>query len=216
MKKLILLSLIFSLKSWGEGPKWITQVSGFCPKTEICAVGVGSDINQASTSGREELAKIFKVKIASDTYIKTRSEMEGTSEEISGDVFELSQKDIAELTDVVLQGSFLKQSHQKGIRSYALMAIDREKGARIIKGEIDLLDEKMENLYREGKRGSIFKAIGLFNPREKLNAKYDFLVERKVPPRISLKRLLQKKKDFYHSGDVCWSNFYPYLDISTK
>ncbi|RLA63011.1 MAG: hypothetical protein DRQ89_08025 [Epsilonproteobacteria bacterium] len=196
MNKLVLLLILFySMNSWGKVPSWISNLEKSCPKTEICAVGVGRDLNQASAQGREELAKIFKVKVASDTFIKTRSEMTGTSEFIEGDIFEVSEKDISELTDVVLEGSFLKKSYAKN-KTYALIVLNREDGARIIKGKIDTIDEKIENLYKEGRRGSIFKAIGFFIPREELNAKYDFLVRNKVPPRVSLKRLLELKKKF--------------------
>ncbi|TDJ03629.1 MAG: hypothetical protein E2O68_09815 [Deltaproteobacteria bacterium] len=192
MVKIILFLILFSFNSFGQRPKWITHVGSSCPKTEICAVGVGADLNQATTRGRDELAKIFKVKIASDTFIKTRSETLG----FEGEVFEVSEKNVSELTDVALKGSYLKNSFQDGSKIFALIALNRESGARIIKGEIKVLDEKIENLYREGKRGSIFKAIALFSPREKLEAKHDFLVERKITPIVSLKSVLKKRDQF--------------------
>jgi hypothetical protein len=196
MKKLIFLLLILSFDSFGERPSWITHVSKSCPKKEICTVGVGADLNQATTRGRDELAKMFKVKVSSDTFIKTRSETSGTTEFVEGDLWEVSSKNVAELTDIVLEGSFLKKSYKDENRTYALVALNRENGARILAGEINSLDEKIEHLYGEGRRGSIFKAIGLFIPREKLDAKHDFLVRSRVTPKVTLKKLLKKKEEF--------------------
>jgi hypothetical protein len=190
MNKLITFFLIlsFSLLSFANEPKWISDISKGCRgKIELCAVGTGVSRNKSEKNARVALAKIFQNKISSTFKSKLSSSGSSSYEEMS--------EEIIESTQMALEGLEIKKTHEDKLNFYALAVVNKRKTSRGFKREIDKLDDKMKAYAEDSSNSSMLKLEKTFIKREALAQSFEFLTGRELPSPISFDQIFKTKKE---------------------
>jgi len=198
--------------AFSNGPDWIKEPIKYCSQNEICVLGSGKSLERATAVAREELAKTLKVKIIGSTTFNSYSRQIRENEVVEGSVSENFNKDIEEISEEILEGTFVKETYKNNENFYILMALDKIKTGLIIKNKLLLIDENIEHLYRLGKRASLFEAIKIYPFREDLNSRYEFLIGEKIPPKITLKDLLSQKEKYFKKQTKVLFKFFDFKD----
>lgn len=206
--------IFFISIAYSNPPDWSREPVKFCPNFEICALGTGRTLEKATSVAREELAKVLKVKIIGNTNFNTYSRQIRDQELVEGEVRETFNKGIEEISEEILEGTFVKESFKDNNENFFVFAgLDRNKTSLIIKNKISLIDQNIEHLYQLGRRASLFEAIKIFPLREELDSRFEYLMGERIPPKIPLKDLyLQKEKFFKKQTKV----FLKFIDFKSE
>ncbi len=197
MRNFFIILFFISGYVYSDGPVWIKEPLKNCPSTEICVLGNGKKLEKALSVAREEMAKTLKVKIIGNTSIRTSSGQVRKDEVIEGSVTEKFNKDIEEVSDEILEGTFIKETYNEKDEIYVYLGLDKIKTGQIIKSKILVMDESIEHLFQLGRRSSLFEAIKNYPLREDLNSRYEFFTGEKVYPKVSLKELFAQKEKYF-------------------
>lgn len=198
MRNFFFLFFIFISYAYSNSPDWIKEPIKFCPSGEICALGSGKNLERAMAVAREELAKVLKVKIIGSTNFNTYSRQIREQEWVQGQVNETYNKEIEELSEEILEGTYIKETYKSENENFFVFAgLNRNKTSLIIKNRIFLIDENIEHLFQLGRRASLFEAIKIFPLREDLDSRYEYLVGERIPPKVSLKDLYSQKEKYF-------------------
>lgn len=204
-----------------ERPAWINAPLSECQESlEICAVGEGMGGMEAEANARKAIALIFEAKIqGKKTFTKStyqREEQGGGSNLASSNssstaadkstkrnwqeagqgqtiVDESSFSQIEEVADAVLSGIQIRKKYEDRDAVFAYAVMDKIKVQRELKRKIELIDEKMVALQKEGKRGVYRKLIKFDELREEINRRYQFLSGQAIPKTISFANINQTK-----------------------
>ncbi|MBR2141300.1 MAG: LPP20 family lipoprotein [Rickettsiales bacterium] len=179
---LVGVSLTSSLFAKDVTPTWINDPQSECENSNICAVGTGEKSSTASTDAKNNILRYFETKVNSSF----KNEVSNTK---SG-VKETSSEVIMEDASGILKGvKILKTFKGKDGTFYALASLETKKVADEIKLQINSIDEQSTILLEEGKASSVVKLEKLFNDRQKLNAQYMFLTDKKIPETVSYEEI---------------------------
>ncbi len=207
MGNFFFLIIFLVSNAFSNPPDWIKEPVKFCPNNEICVLGSGKTLEKATITAREELAKVLKVKIIGSTIFNTYSRQIRENESVEGKVSENFNKGIEEISEEMLEGTFVKETYKDGEHFFVLMALDKFKAGLIIKNKILSIDENIEHLYQLGRRASLFEAIKLYPLRDELDSRYEYLMGEKIPPKISIKQLYNQKERFFKKQTRVFLNF---------
>ncbi len=178
--------MIASFAHAEEAPKWVTEKSVACDKSELCAVGSGSSLTLAQSVARAELAKIFENNISSQFQSELASYNNDTQESVS--------EQVNEITNVVLEGVDIKKVYESDVDYYALAVINKNKAARKVKEEIDKIDAEVSHLFTKDSGGALTQIDNLYLKRESLNQRHHLLSGIFVTAPVDYKKLLKKKE----------------------
>lgn len=196
MKKYFLLFFLISGSAFSKRPVWLSSPLDFCGKKYLCAVGEAAGKLMASANARNELAKIFKVKISGNKKIFTESLSKRLADgSLSGEVLEEIQGNISESAEEILEGVEIREVYQDDESHFALASLNKKKAADQIKKKIKKIDNEIYRQVKLGKRSNLFRSLKKWYTRDELNNRYEFLVERSIKPRVSLKKILDKKRE---------------------
>ena len=193
MKLIYLMVLLTSTIALAQRPAWINNPGEGCTPLELCGVGEGSGLMSAEAAARRALALIFKAQIKSESTSTKSVSQTGGDELLSSDITEETQFFVTEITDKVIEGSVVKKRFEKEGRVFVLVALKKRKAAARLKSEMDLMDQKMKSLLKEGKRSSLHRILKMYDIRETLNRDYEFLTNFKNPAVISLAEVQRKR-----------------------
>ncbi|WP_417335602.1 LPP20 family lipoprotein [Halobacteriovorax marinus] len=193
IKKALSLFLLIQLSSYAL-PEWATSPMSFCPPTELCAVGEAAGSMGADAAARNEIAKIFSTKIKSNTSVVTTSESTSNDGVIAGDVSEQTYNSIQEMTEEIVEGSYIKEKFQSEDSYFSLAALHKRKTSTILEDRMSRIDTEMKSLIKDGRRSSLNKAIKLYETRNFIHDRYRILRNTDYTSSISLKTLLDLKK----------------------
>jgi hypothetical protein len=188
----LLISIFLTITSLltvieAKEPAWVKDISKGCnQKRELCAVGMGVGKGQATRYARNELAKIFEVKLSS----KFKSSLTSSGKEA---LEELSEE-IEESTDMALEGMSIKATYEDSTDYYALAIINKSKVSSGLRRQIKKIDEKMNVLKNEDNAAAAMKLERQFLKREALLKKYHFLSGGTIQSPVSFAEIFAKKK----------------------
>lgn len=192
---LTIFILLISTAVYAKKPAWINDPASECRNYEICAVGEASGTMRADANARQEMAKIFKTRIKGSTAISTRSQQVSDNEGIiSGRIDEDTFNKVKETTDQVLEGIVIKKRFEGKDAFYALAVLNKNSAAKGFVSKMKSLDEKIEELYKDGRRSSLNKILKLFKIRKALNEKYQLVKGRLYPRRVSYSKVMERKR----------------------
>ena len=183
---LTLLFLSFTARAV-ERPKWLTDTSEVCQKSQICSVGMGESRILAEASARSSLAKIFEVKVSS---VFNSDEVSDDKESIISSFENIKEETSLELEGVSFSKYFLGEQYH-----YALATLNKHKFASSIKTKLDKNSSEIMALKNEEHTGSVFKISKLLITHRILASRYHFLTGIKLTPPISIAELAKKKKE---------------------
>lgn len=191
MTKLSLATLLLAVLALpltaGERPKWLTDVSAVCKKSELCAVGMGESRILAQASATANIAKIFETKVDS-TFNSTLSN-DGETTDSS------AYESITESTSMALEGVEHPLFYEDDQYYYALGKVKKMKMALGYKSSLDKIDGELKSLIKDSKTGAISKMDKLLKEREVLAARYRFLTGFQVAAPISYEAFLKRKRE---------------------
>lgn len=186
-----LLSLVFSFilvsSLLAKEPAWLNDVSKVCKKSELCAIGMGESRLMAQTTATANLAKIFENKI--DAQFNTNMQSD------NGEIDQGMSERIKESTSIALEGVDHPKMYEGGTHYYALARVKKGKLALKFKSDIDKIDEKVRELFKEDGTGVISKIESLLSEREVFTGRYRFLTGMSLSPPISYKEFLKRKRE---------------------
>lgn len=167
-------------------PEWVYAPQDQCSKARyICASAEGSSFNTSDLNAKNSLASIFETKIKSKFEVEqhdySSDEMQAMMERVSDSV--------SESVELVLNGAFIKERHQKDNLFFSLAALDKIKATKLLRQEIGSLDDQLEFLFKEGKKSSILRLHMLLDQREMLNQKYTILTESMLPTDFNFSKI---------------------------
>lgn len=209
MEKIVFILLLCVSCSIADSPKkneeaqlcgaracWIDSLDNFCKEPFLCAVGVGSGKNISTANARDELAKIFSVKVDSSSEYDTQTLSKINSEypELISSKESVS-KNIVETTSVVIEGAFVAEQFDDKNEVYTLIKLDKNKAASIIKSKMEDLDSKISHYVKMNKRGHLKSAIILLKDRSDLSLRYQFLSGHRFKGLYSLSNVYKKYRD---------------------
>jgi hypothetical protein len=193
--------------AYSNSPDWIKEPIKYCLNSEICVLGSGKTLEKATLTAREELAKVLKVKIIGNTIFNTYSRQIRENEAVEGNVSENFNKGIEEISEEILEGTFVKETFKDSENIFVLMALDKLKTSLIIKNRILSIDENIEHLYQLGRRASLFEAIKTFPLRDDLDSRYEYLTGEKIVPKVTIKQLYNQKERYFKKQTKVFLNF---------
>lgn len=178
-------------------PNWVNNPDDACGLGYLCAVSEGTGMMLAKANARKEMAQIFEVRVKSNTTSSSysSSKSDGESFESEG-VSETYQSKIQEISDEVLKGVTVASTWEDPDSGnyFALSKLKKSGAKRRFKSEMDSLDEKMIELYKDGKRSSLNKILSLLKVRENLNKRYEVVSMGRYPRKLSLEKVMAAKR----------------------
>lgn len=182
------LLLIFSSLSFAELPNWVLETERSCKKNQICMVGNATGLNLAKANARLEIAKYFGTKVSSTFQVTT------TSDNMTTDQF--VNESLQESTEEVLEAVEFTKTHEASDAIYVLAVLDKRAAWRKIANLIKDLDSRLEEELASDKRTSIFALKKLYNERETLNLRYEFLRGNRLAQKVTHADILRKQSSF--------------------
>ncbi len=180
-----LLSLL-TYSCWGA-PVWLNAPERGCSKAELCAVGSGASRALAEGSARAALSAIFSTKI--DAHYK--QEVNALGAEVTDSISEKIERS----TEMVLEGSIIREFFTDDTDVYALAVLNRHKAAAQFKRDIEQIDEKLSAFWQQQNAQAIRQISKLMIEREALNRRYAFLTGFSLPGKLNFKEVLKSKRD---------------------
>lgn len=172
-------------KKAGE-PAWVAHAASACASGELCAVGEGQTAKRAKTDARAALGKVFETKLAA-SYENVLSQ--------DGDgVMERSRDSVSEQTDIVLEAVEIRETYEKGGNFFALAVLNKDKAAKLLKQDMDKLDEDMEIMRSRKTPPSAIRLEKLFAERSGLNRRYVVLTGKSRMESLSYNDVTAYKK----------------------
>ena len=153
------------------------------------------------------MAKVLKVKIIGNTIFNTYSRQIRENETVEGNVNENFNKGVEEISEEILEGTYVKETYKDSENVFVLMALDKFKTSLIIKNKILSIDENIEHLYQLGRRASLFEAIKTYPVRDDLDSRYEYLIGEKIPPKVTIKQLYNQKERYFKKQTKVFLNF---------
>lgn len=125
-----------------HAPDWFSdfiKTNPGCERELLCVAGEGKTMGDALKEARSEAAKFFQTKISSTSFLSTTTGQVGLST-IGSSFDEWTNKTVREETSEMISGLEIKKQNEVNGQNYVLMALNREKSAKILKEKIDALD----------------------------------------------------------------------------
>jgi len=188
--KLITVFLMASiiLNSYAaEKPKWIADTSKGCPEGSLCAVGEGSDREEATKNANVALVKIFENKISVSFTSKLSAD--------NGKIVEEVSEQVKEATQAALEGVEVKKTYEQEGKVYILVAINKRKAAEGLKTEIEAIDTKLQVGIKDVENENMPKLEQLYFKREALNKRHQFLVNKSLSCPVKYEEIYKGKID---------------------
>lgn len=183
----IIITLSLSLNSFAQKkPEWISNPSKKCKKTELCSVGSGINREAANADAQLQLARIFDNKISGSFSQKVSSD--------NSKVSDYSSEEITQSTDMILKGVTVLESFDDGESVYLLASLNKSKTASMIKNDIDVLDQKIKDLSENSKGLRQAEVQKLFEQRQILDQRHEFLTGRGISHTHNLAEMTSKRK----------------------
>jgi hypothetical protein len=162
MLRVVLLAFILlgcsHSKSTKDGlPQWVQKPEASCPAGNICGVGEGKDLAEASALARAEIAKYFETNILSSFETHLSSQDDTISENTSDYV--------QEQVDVALKGVSIKESHIKESSTYAYAQLNKAKVHRVYQQKVKEIDASISNSMKSEKLSDLLKAESAYAER---------------------------------------------------
>ena len=176
-------------------PVWISDPYAVCDENAFCAAGSANNLNSAGAQARAGIAKIFQAQVKSSLSSSTESNNDSVSSS--------ARHSLSEESDVLLKTVEIKETFRQGETFYALAFLDKQKAARIVAGEIDDLDSKMEAFLQDDNAASARKAEKLYEQRRELNELMIVLTGKGVLESFSFADVFKNRKEKTKNGDVC-------------
>jgi len=186
MKKILLVFVLCAaaLPVYGATtPDWINGISSKYPQKEyLIGVGIGDTLDSARSSGRAEIAKVFKARIVQ---IGQETKTEKTSQAGSSSQFMTTQDtalSTAVSTDELLQGVEIAETwvHEKNKTYYALAVLNKQKTRQALMQQINDQEEIIAGKLAQAKsEGSIIDKLRALHGALAAANKKDELVTRK-------------------------------------
>ncbi|MGB0455200.1 MAG: LPP20 family lipoprotein [Bacteriovoracaceae bacterium] len=175
-------------------PKWVNNPIEFCGERKLCAVGEATGRMRAEAEARKAISSIFRTQIKSKTQVTTTSESTSQEGVVEGSANEDFYSQVEALTDDVLEGVEIREYYEDSEAVFALASLDKRKASKMLKTKIDEVETDIFNFYKDGRRGSLNKALKKFSIRRELYERFQFLSERTLSPRVSRAQILKKKR----------------------
>lgn len=177
---------LLSYIAFAQLPDWVLETDRFCKTSQICMVGNATGLNLAKANARLEVAKYFGTKVSSTFQVTTVSDNMTTDEFVN--------ESLKESTDEMLEAIEFVKTHEASDSIYVLAILDKQIAWRKLANLIKDIDIKLEEQLASTKKTSLFALKKLFNERETLNLRYEFLKGVRLPQTVSHKDILQKQK----------------------
>ena len=189
---ILILSIFISLSS--AAPKWVNSPFEFCPPSELCAVGEAAGAMIAEMSARDSLSKIFESRVTSDTQVTTTTTTQSDSDgPLSAMIDEDVKQTIRIMTDEVIQGAYVKERYESSDAHFALIALPKNKAAKILEDKMNTLNSEMNVYIKDGRRSSLNKALKNLKVHNKLHERYRILKNNSYQSSVSLKTIMNLK-----------------------
>lgn len=184
MKNLCMVGLLlFTFSAYAQKkPSWVNDPSKKCQKSEICVVGTGINKDAATADANVQLARVFNNEVS--------SEFSQTVNAKNNNVDEVISESINQKTNVILKGVIIGEGFDDGESYHVFASLNKSKAAQTIKSEIDALDEKIKGLMQGKGTGAIKQAEKLFNERQILNQRHQFLTGRSIATDVSFTEII--------------------------
>lgn len=193
MQAVTLLISIFISMSFAT-PKWVNSPVEFCPPTELCAVGEAAGAMIAEISARDSLAKIFESRVTSDLQLTTTTTTQSDSDgPLNAIIDEDVKQTIRVMTDEVIQGAYIKERYESTDAHFALIALPKDKAAKILEDKMTILDSKSKILIADGRRSSLNIALKKLTIRNKLHERYRVLKNSSYGGSVSYEQIMELK-----------------------
>jgi hypothetical protein len=192
---ILVLSVILTSNCFAEAPKWLNNPEDYCSTFELCAVGESSGKMMSEVSARDEIAKIFETKIKSENEVLTTAYSNTDKDGIlTGEINEDVRSKINETTELTLKGVVIKEHHEGDESFFSLAVLHKRKAAGFMANEINELNVKNSELFKDARRSSLNKVIKNLAVIETLNSRHEFLIGSKINTSISLAKVMERKR----------------------
>lgn len=164
-------------------PEWVKEV-GPCSPLEICVIGSGKTLKEATADSKAEMAKYFETKVSANTEVINTSKSIGLS--MSDQSFnEWTAKDIKVSTEEVLSGLLQKNAAEVNGEYYVLLALNKEAMAKSLREKIEKIDVENQLLYEKNNRFAIPLIIQRLGERKFLNDRYNLISNLEIISKVS-------------------------------
>ena len=180
-----LLMITFSALAQ-KSPSWINDPSKKCKKTEICAVGSGINKEAAIADSHVQIARVFNTEV--------NSHFNQTITSNNSEVDESISEEISLKTSVLLKGVVTGEGFDDGESYHIFASLNKSKAAAAIKSEIDSLDDKIKGLMSAGGTLAGKQVEKLFEERQVLNQRHQFLTGRSIATDVSFTEIISSNK----------------------
>lgn len=171
----------------GKKPKWVSNPSAACSKSEMCAVGTGASVKRAQADARNQIAKIFETKIKSSFESTLTEDDEKSSTRV--------RDYVSDESDVILQSVEIKETYETPADVYALAVMNKSVAAKITEQDIDALDRKMQAFLTDDSPAAAVQLEKLYEERRGVNQRHIVLTGRPVAEKITYEQVYGNKKD---------------------
>lgn len=171
-------------------PVWIAEPSSECSRNhEFCAVGEGKSRTKAEAQARNNLSKILSVQVS--------SYLQQNQSQINHELQESLTEEVQESTQASLEGVEVKKSWEEKERFWALASLQRRPLAQELGEELKEWDVRLQNLWKQGTRASLYQVEKLWEKRQTLHEKWAFFAGRRQALTPSLAEILNKRREFF-------------------
>lgn len=171
-------------------PDWVKEV-GPCSPLEICVIGSGKSLKEATADSKAEMAKYFETKVSAKTEVINSSTSVGLS--MSGQSFnEWTAKDIKVSTEEVLSGLSQKNAAEVNGEFYVLLALNKAAMAKSLSEKIEKIDLENQLLFEKNNRFALPFIIQQFSDRKFLNDRYNLVSNMEITPKVSEADVLKR------------------------
>ncbi len=147
----------------------------------------------AQIAARAELSKIFSAEVKGRLHSSTSSNSKTQKDVVRGEITDDVFMTVEEKSEGVINAAAIKQTYEDKNNFYALVALKKDEAAKAILSEIQLIDEKIVAFFKENSRGSLARALKLYEERQLLHWRYEFLSGTAYPCPIRYQEMVDKK-----------------------
>jgi hypothetical protein len=201
MKYLLTFLLLSSCSLWQEPlklsddpgsnhlPPWVYSPYDECNQNlELCAVGEGGSLKEATSLARTNLASIFEVEVKSELNIENSSQQYFPWQ---GDVRQEVNQSVTESISEVMETVQIKKYHKHKKMTFALSTLDRVKVSELLLKRLEKLDDELNVLWSKKSRMNLRKIMRLYLEREKLNERYSIVSGSGLSARMTFKDIFE-------------------------
>lgn len=188
-----LILILFLNTAKAHAPQWVND-NGACSSNEICVVGSGTSLKEATEDARAELAKYFQTKVSVNNKVSNFTNQIGLRVD-EAKFSEWTSKAIETESEEIIVGAQVVRSEQDGGTFYVLMSQSKTMLAKMLKERIEKIDNENNGLDAKNTRFVYPMIWNNLTQRQFYLDRYNLVSLVPINSKITLEKISQRLKE---------------------